>query len=299
MPGATPKEDVDDRPHHTCRRIRATPVTLTELRRRKGASPPLVWVTAYDQPTARLAQDAGVDTILVGDSIGTVVLGHPSTLPVTVDDMVRAAQAVSRGAGATLRVVDLPYLSYASADRALANAGRLLVEGGAHAVKLEGGAHVVPQVEALTRYGIPVVGHLGYTPQASPLLGRQVQGRGEAASARLREDAARLCDAGIVALVLEMVPSELCLELTARLPVPTIGIGAGAGADGQVLVLHDLVGLTQGHVPRFSKTYADVAGVIRGAIGAFAQDVREGRFPAPEHEFHDGREQPPPAGPPA
>ncbi len=266
-------------------------MTLAELRRRKGAKPPLVWVTAYDQPTARLAQDAGVDTILVGDSIGTVVLGYPSTLPVTVEDMVRAGQAVARGAPATMRVVDLPYLSYVSVDGALATAGRLMVEASAHAVKLEGGAHVAPQTEALSRYGIPVVGHLGYTPQASPLLGRRVQGRGEAGAARLREDAARLCDAGIVALVLEMVPSELAGALTAELPVPTIGIGAGAQTDGQVLVLHDLLGLTQGRVPRFSKAYADVAGVIRGAVGAFAQDVREGRFPAPEHEFHDERDE--------
>lgn len=264
-------------------------MTLTELRRRKGAQPPLVWVTAYDQPTARLAQDAGVDTILVGDSLGTVVLGYPTTLPVTLDDMVRAGQAVARGAQATLRVVDLPYLTYAGVDRALASAGRLMVEAEAHAVKLEGGAHVVPQVEALVRYGIPVVGHLGYTPQASPLLGRRVQGRG-AGAARLRDDAARLCDAGIVALVLEMVPAELAAALTADLPVPTIGIGAGAGTDGQVLVLYDLLGLTQGHVPRFTKTYADVAGIVRGAIGAFAEDVRAGRFPAPEHAFHDEQE---------
>ncbi len=262
-------------------------MTLAELRRRKGRTPPLVWVTAYDQPTAHLAQDAGVDTILVGDSVGTVVLGHASTLAVTLDDMVRFGQAVARGAPSTLRVVDLPYLTYANVDRAVASAGRLMVEASAHAVKLEGGAHVAPQVEALTRYGIPVVGHLGYTPQASPLLGRRVQGRGDAGG-RLREDAARLVDAGIVALVLEMVPAELASAVTAALDVPTIGIGAGPGTDGQVLVLHDLLGLTQGHVPRFSKAYADVAGVVRGALAQYAEDVREGRFPAPEHEFHDG-----------
>lgn len=262
-------------------------MTLDELRRSKGADPPQVWVTAYDFPTARLVEEAGVDVILVGDSLGNVVLGHKSTLPVTVNDMVRASAAVSRGAQQTLRVVDLPYLSYTTAAEALRNARRLMVEGGADALKLEGGAHVVAQVQALVRYGIPVVGHLGYTPQAAPLLGRRVQGRGEDAARRLLEDAAVLTEAGVCALVLEMVPAELAARVTQAIAVPTIGIGAGASTDGQVLVLHDLVGLTQGRVPRFARRYADVSAVIRDAVGRYAEEVRSGRFPAAEHAFHD------------
>lgn len=262
-------------------------MTLDELRRTKGGDPPQVWVTAYDFPMARLVEEAGVDVILVGDSLGNVVLGHKSTLSVTVDDMVRAGAAVSRGAPHTLRVVDLPYLSYTTAPQALDNARRLMVEGGADALKLEGGAHVAAQVKALVQYGIPVVGHLGYTPQAAPLLGRHVQGRGEDAAGRVLEDAAVLTEAGVCALVLEMVPAELAARVTQAIPVPTVGIGAGAGTDGQVLVLYDLVGLTQGRVPKFARRYADVSAVVRDAVGRYAEEVRSGRFPAQEHVFHD------------
>jgi 3-methyl-2-oxobutanoate hydroxymethyltransferase len=262
-------------------------VTPRELRGYKGQTVPLAWVTAYDYPTARLAEEAGVDAILVGDSLGNVVLGYPTTLPVTLEDMVRAGAAVARGAPRTLRVVDLPYLAYVTPEEAVRSAGRLMVEGGAHAVKLEGGRRVRPQVEALVAFGIPVVGHLGYTPQSSPILGRQVQGRGSQAAQQLVEDARALADAGVVALVLEMVPAELAERVTQEVPVPTIGIGAGQGCDGQVLVLHDVVGLNLGRVPRLAKRYGDAAAVIREAVGLYVEEVRARKFPAEEHTFHD------------
>jgi len=259
---------------------------IDELPRMKGRPAPQVWITAYDFPTARMVEAAGVDAILVGDSYGNVVLGYETTLSVTLDDMVRAAQAVARGAPNTLRIVDLPFLSYADEARALRSAERAMQEGNAHAVKLEGGEAVADTVRRLTRFGVPVVGHLGYTPQSSLLLGRRVQGRGAAAEERLVHDAEALAQAGASAIVLELVPAEAAARVTETVPVPTIGIGAGLGCDGQVLVLHDVIGLTQGAVPKLARRYADVAGAIRDAVAAYAADVRARRFPAEEHTVH-------------
>jgi 3-methyl-2-oxobutanoate hydroxymethyltransferase len=262
------------------------PMTVREVTRRKGGTPPLVMVTAYDYPTARCVAEAGVDLILVGDSLGNVVLGHPSTLPVTVEDMIRAAQAAGRGAPDVLRVVDLPFLTYATVDRALNTAGRVLRETGAGAVKLEGGERMAPQVEALVQSGVPVMGHIGFTPQSELRLGRRVQARGEAGAARLRRDARALAEAGAFAIVVELVPAEVAAEVTAEVPIPTIGIGAGPHCDGQVLVLHDLIGLDFGPVKRHVRQYADVAGAIRQAVRAYAAEVRDGAFPGPEHAAH-------------
>lgn len=259
---------------------------IDELPRMKGRPEPQVWITAYDFPMARMVEAAGVDAILVGDSYGNVVLGYDTTLSVTVDDMVRAAQAVARGAPNTLRIVDLPFLSYADEARALRSAERVMQEGNAHAVKLEGGEAVAETVRRLTRFGVPVVGHLGYTPQSSLLLGRRVQGRGAEAEERLVRDAEALADAGASAIVLELVPAEAAARVTETVPVPTIGIGAGLGCDGQVLVLHDVIGLTQGAVPKLARRYADVSGAIREAVAAYAADVRARRFPGEEHTVH-------------
>lgn len=259
---------------------------IHELPRAKGRLEPLVWVTAYDYPMARMVEEAGVDTILVGDSYGNVVLGFDTTLPVTVDDLVRVGQAVMRGAPDTLRVVDLPFLSYATEDRALRSAERLMQEAGAHAVKLEGGRVQAGIVGKLTACGVPVVGHLGYTPQSALLLGRRVQGKGEKAGERLLEDAKALEDAGASAIVLELVPAEVAQHVTQAIGIPTIGIGAGPACDGQVLVLHDLIGLTQGSVPKLAKRYVDVSGAVRDAVAQYAGEVRRRQFPAEEHTVH-------------
>ncbi len=262
---------------------------IDELPRAKGRPEPLVWVTAYDYPMARMVEEAGVDTILVGDSYGNVVLGYDTTLPVTLDDMVRAAAAVMRGAPGTLRVVDLPFLSYATLDRALESAERVMREAGAHAVKLEGGEAVAAVVERLTAHGVPVVGHLGYTPQSALLLGRRVQGRSDEAAERLVADAKALEEAGVSAIVLELVPAEVAERVTEATSVPTIGIGAGLSCDGQVLVLHDLIGLTQGSVPKLARRYADVSGAIRDAVAEYARDVRSRTFPTEENTVHRTR----------
>jgi len=262
-------------------------MTVTQLKAAKGADRPLVWVTAYDYPFAVQIEAAGVDTILVGDSLGNTALGHAGTQPVTLDDMVRAARAVARGAPRTLRVVDLPFLTYTTPADAVCAARRLVQDGAADAVKLEGGAHVAPQIRALTQFGVAVVAHLGYTPQSASLLGRRVQGRGSEAAQRLVDDANAVVEAGAVAVVLEQVPAELGARVTAAVPVPTIGIGAGSATDGQVLVLTDLLGLTVGRVPKFVRPYAALGEAARDAVARYAADVRAGTFPAPEHAFHD------------
>lgn len=265
----------------------SAPAGLRVIQRRHAAGEPIVMVTAYDHPTARLAHEAGVDVILVGDSLGNVVLGLESTLPVTVPDMIRHGAAVVRGAGNTPVVVDMPFMSYQpSMERAVLNAGRLLAETGAQAVKLEGGVAMAATIARLTALGIPVMGHVGYTPQSVLSLGHgRVQGRDESGARRLMEDARAVADAGAMAIVLELVPSDLAAAVTAQVGVATIGIGAGPGCSGQVLVLHDVVGLTSGRTLRFVKQYAQVGDAIRDAIGQYCADVREGRFPGPEHSF--------------
>ncbi|MDI3256275.1 MAG: 3-methyl-2-oxobutanoate hydroxymethyltransferase [Kyrpidia sp.] len=257
-----------------------------EFRNRKG-SVPLVMVTAYDYPTARAAEDAGVDAVLVGDSVGMAVLGHTSTIPVTMEEMLHHSRAVRRGLEKTLMVVDMPFLSYqVSVEDALRNAGRLMQEGGADAVKLEGGAAVADRIEALVRAGIPVMGHIGLTPQSVHQLGGyKVQGKDPDAASRLLDDARRLEEAGCFALVVECIPEGLGAQIGRTVSIPVIGIGAGAYCDGQVLVMHDLLGWSYHPAPKFVKRYADFAGAAAEAVRQYASDVRERRFPAVEHVY--------------
>jgi 3-methyl-2-oxobutanoate hydroxymethyltransferase len=247
-------------------------------------------LTCYDVLFARLLEAEGVDMILVGDSLGQVVLGYDSTIPVTLDEMLHHCRAVRRGAPRTFTVLDLPFLSFqVSVEEALRSAGRALKEGGAHAVKLEGGDQdTCERVRALVRAGIPVMGHVGLTPQSvHALSGYRVQGRGKAAADRLRTEARALEAAGCFSVVLELVPGTLAGEISRELTVPTIGIGAGPECDGQVLVLPDALGLNADFSPRFLKRYADLAGQAREGIRAYLDEVREGRYPGPEHTFED------------
>lgn len=247
----------------------------------------LTVITAYDAGQAALAESAGADILLVGDSLAMVVLGHPDTLSVTMAQMLHHVKAVSTGASRSLVVADLPFLSYqADVPQAVRNAGRMLKEGRAQAVKLEGGREMLPQVRAIVAAGIPVMGHMGLTPQhVAALGGYKVQARTAQAARRLIEDASALAEAGCFSLVLECVPSQVAELVTRAVPVPTIGIGAGPACDGQVLVYHDLLGLFEGFRPRFVKPYASLAPLIREALGRFAQEVRSGDFPDREHSF--------------
>lgn len=267
----------DDRP----------PVTVPRLLEKHREGERLVMVTAYDYPSARIAESAGVDMILVGDSLAMVVLGYESTLPVTMDEMLHHARAVARGAKQPLRIGDLPFMSFQGGARdALRNAGRYLKEGGMDAVKLEGGAAVAPTVRALVAAGIPVMGHVGLTPQHIHAFGGyRVQGQTAAAARALVDDALALEAAGCFAIVLEGVPSPVATHVTARLGIPTIGIGAGAGTSGQVLVFHDMLGLWSGASPRFVKRYADLGTTARDALVCFAAEVRSGVFPSEAHGY--------------
>jgi 3-methyl-2-oxobutanoate hydroxymethyltransferase len=262
------------------------PLTVTDLREKKRAGEKIAMLTCYDALFARLL-DGTVEVLLVGDSLNQVLAGKPNTLSATLDQMIYHAASVVRGAERSLVFVDLPFLSYQiSVEDALRNAGRVMQESGAHGVKLEGGEHMAETVRALVRVGIPVMGHLGLTPQAIHQLGGpKVQGRDKAAADKVRSDARFLEDAGACAIVLELVPAPLAEAVSKSISVPTIGIGAGPGCDGQVLVLHDMLGLNEGFNPRFLKTYADLAATVRAAAGAFATDVRAGRFPTKEHSF--------------
>jgi 3-methyl-2-oxobutanoate hydroxymethyltransferase len=273
---------------------RRPPVSARTIREMKGGDRRIVSVTAYDYPSARLADEAGVDLILVGDSLGMVVLGYDSTIPVTMAEMSHHVRAVMRAEPRALVVADLPFLSFqASPADAVRNGGRL-VKRGAQAVKLEGGRRVLPQVEAIVAADIPVLGHLGLTPQSVHRFGGyRVQARGREAGEALLEDALALERAGCFGIVLEGIPSELGTEVTRALRIPTIGIGAGPGCDGQVLVLHDLIGLTFGKPARFVRRYADAAGVIRGAIAAFGEDVRAGRYPTAAESYAAAPEKTP------
>ncbi|TFU25516.1 3-methyl-2-oxobutanoate hydroxymethyltransferase [Thermus tengchongensis] len=258
--------------------------TVKEFRQAKGQR--LVYLTAYDYPTARLAQEAGVDAILVGDSLGMVVLGYSSTVPVTLEEMLHHTKAARRGAPDTFLVADLPYLSYATLDRALFAAERLLKEGGADAVKLEGGEEVVEIVSGLSRAGVPVLGHVGLTPQtASQLGGYRLQGKRPEEAERILKGALALEEAGAYGVVLEMVPKELAKEITERLSIHTVGIGAGPHTDAQVLVFHDVVGLYGDFKPRFVKRYLEGEKLFLEALSQYVREVREGVFPAEEHSF--------------
>jgi len=258
------------------------------MKQMKRQGQPISFITAYDYPSARLAEEAGIDAILVGDSLGNVVLGYDTTIPVTIDDMVYHTRAVARGATQTFILADMPFMSYHTGmETTLRNAARLMQEGLAHAVKLEGGEEIADEVRACVRGGIPVVGHLGLTPQSVHQLGGyRVQGKQEADAKRLLSDARALEQAGASAIVLEMVVASVAAEITAAVSIPTIGIGAGQDCDGQVLVYHDILQYDAAYKKKkFVRTYADIGTTIREAIGAYAADVREGRFPTEEHSF--------------
>lgn len=262
------------------------PVKLPDLSQRKREGRKLVMLTCYDALFARLLESSGVDLLLVGDSLNQLLGGRASTLSATLDQMIYHAASVRRGADHTPVIVDLPFLSYqVSVEEAVRNAGRVLAETDCHAVKLEGGAAMAPTVQALVERGIPVFGHLGFTPQSVNLLGTRVQGRDGAAAARMLEDAVALESAGACAIVLELVPKKLAANISSRLAIPTIGIGAGNGCDGQVLVLHDMLGLNEEFAPRFLKRYAELAAQVRLAVSQFASEVQSGAYPDDAHSF--------------
>ena len=262
-------------------------VSLITLREKKECGEPIVSLTAYDCPTALALDAAGVDLILVGDSLGMVVLGYETTLPVTMDEMLHHCRAVARGAKRAFLTGDMPFLSYqADVAEAVRNAGRFLAEAGMDSVKLEGGGEMAITVRAIVSAGIPVMGHIGLTPQSVHQLGGyRAQGRSATAARALLEDALELQQAGCFAIVLESVPARVATLISERLTVPTIGIGAGAGCDGQVLVSHDLLGLFDRFTPRFVKQYADLRGEMLCAFERYHTDVRGREFPASEHTF--------------
>jgi 3-methyl-2-oxobutanoate hydroxymethyltransferase len=263
-------------------------LTIRDISERKKAARKIVMVTAYDALFGRLVDEADVDIVLVGDSLGHVVQGRDSTLPVTLGDMIYHARAVRRGVRRALLVVDMPFLTYqVSEEQALLNGGRVMQETGAQAVKLEGGDdRIARAIETLTRIGVPVMAHLGFTPQSVHALGGpRVQGRNEDAAERLLADARRVQSAGAFALVLELMPAAVARRVSESLAIPTIGIGAGVGCDGQVLVLPDLLGLNDRFRPKFLKQYASLADDVRRAVSAFRDDVRAGTYPDDQHSF--------------
>ena len=263
------------------------PPTMPDLARRKAAGEKLAMLTCYDALFARLLEDAGIDLLLVGDSVNELLAGRRSTLSATLDQMIYHAGAVRRGCQRALVVVDLPFLSYqVTVDDAIRSAGRVLAETDCHGVKLEGGRVMAPTVEALVRRGIPVVGHLGLTPQSiNAIGGYRVQGRDAATAEALMTDAVALQDAGASAVVLELIPRGLAAAVTARLTIPTIGIGAGPECDGQVLVLHDMLGLNDSFSPKFLRRYAELAATVRDSARRYAEDVRAGVYPDATHSF--------------
>jgi len=271
-------------PNRAPRRAR---VTAPKLRRMKRKGQRITMLTAYDATFARMFDDAEIDVLLVGDSLGMVVQGQDSTLPVTVDEVIYHCRAVARGCDHPLIVGDMPFMSYqVDARDALINAGRFLSEGGAHAVKLEGGKSVAPTIERIVHAGIPVMGHIGLTPQSVHAMGGfKVQGKNDEQAARILEDALYVQEAGAFAIVLEGIPAPLAAQITERLDIPTIGIGAGVGCDGQVLVCYDLLGLTPNLRPKFVKRYAEMYDDGVKAARRYADEVRAGVFPAQEHSF--------------
>jgi 3-methyl-2-oxobutanoate hydroxymethyltransferase len=262
-------------------------VSLTNLAEKKARGERIVMVTAYDYPTARLADEAGLDLVLVGDSAAMTVLGHDSTVPATMDEMVMLTRAAARGTQRPLLVADMPFGSFQVSDEeALRNAIRFVKEAGADAVKLEGAGSSLSRVRTIVAAGIPVMGHVGLTPQSATALGGlRAQGQTATRALKLFDEARALEAEGCFAVVLEAVPARVSARISEALSVPTIGIGSGPGCDGQVLVLHDLIGLYQGRSARFVKRYADVGGTIKNALERFAADVRAGAFPEEEHTY--------------
>ncbi|NCD22738.1 MAG: 3-methyl-2-oxobutanoate hydroxymethyltransferase [Spartobacteria bacterium] len=257
-----------------------TPQVLTAM---KGVEK-IAALTAYDYQTARLLDAAGIPLILVGDSVGTTLLGYENTLSVTLEDMIRHSAAVVRGAAHALVAVDMPFMTYqASIEQALRTCGRVVQRTGCQAVKIEGGEFRAPTVAALVQNGIPVLGHIGLTPQSVKVLGHRVQGRGDEAAQQLVADARAIADAGAFAIVLEAVPADLGAQVSAAVAVPVIGIGAGPGCDGQILVINDVLGLSGDFKPKFVKVYADLGKQISAAAAAYQADVAGGAFPGPEH----------------
>ena len=263
-------------------------VTINDVREMKARGEKIPMMTAYDYTSARIVDDAGIPIILVGDTLGQVVLGYDSTLPVTMDEMIHHTRAVARGAGRALIVGDMPFMSYQTGPTdALRNAGRFLQQGGAQTVKLEGGVNMARTVERIVSSGIPVMGHIGLTPQSvNQLGGYKVQGKSLKSAVRLMEDARALEEAGVYALVLECVPASLARLITERVSIPTIGIGAGRNCDGQVQVFHDMLGLFTDFVPKHAKRYADLGQSIAGAVAEYISEVKDQRFPAREHSYH-------------
>jgi 3-methyl-2-oxobutanoate hydroxymethyltransferase len=262
-------------------------ITVRDVRAFKERRERFVMLTAYDALQARLLDEAGIPLLLVGDSVGNGPLGYDTTLPVTIEDMIHHTAAVVRGVKDAFVVGDMPFMSYqASVEEGVRNAGRLIKEGGAHAVKLEGGRRVLEIVARLTDAGIPVMGHLGLTPQSvNQFGGFRVQGRTDEQAHAIVQDAKDLEAAGVFSLVLEAVPAPLAAEVTASVSIPTIGIGAGPDCDGQVLVFHDFLGISAGHLPRFVKRYAAIGDEIKAAARAFASEVADGIYPGPEHSY--------------
>ncbi len=253
--------------------------TISDMLRMKQAGERIAVLTAYDTPSARIAERAGLQVLLVGDSLGMVVHGNSTTLGVTLDDMVRHAAAVMRGSQKALVIADLPFLTYATEADAIASARRLMQEAQVHAVKLEGGRSIAPTIRRLTELGVPVMGHLGFTPQSQHQIGVRVQAKDVEGARRLMEDALAIEAAGAFSMVLELVPAPLARAVSRRLRVPTIGIGAGPGCDGEVQVWHDLLGLGDGKPPRHAKRFAEIGDAMAEAIQSYAADVRAGLFP--------------------
>jgi 3-methyl-2-oxobutanoate hydroxymethyltransferase len=267
--------------------------SVASFMRMKAENRRIVMVTSYDYPTAAIADSVGVDSILVGDSYGMVVLGYESTIPVTIEELLPVCRAVRRGAAHPLLIGDLPFMSFqVSSEEAIRTAGRFVKEGGMEAVKIEGGSEVSKTVESISRAGIPVLGHIGVTPQTATLHGGyRIQGRNVDSGDKLVEDAKSLEESGVFGIVLEMVTEEVAKVITETVSVPTIGIGSGRFCDGQVLVLHDLIGLYPSFTPKFAKRYVDVAGMIKQALQNFTVEVRNGLFPEEQHVFRMDEDQ--------
>jgi 3-methyl-2-oxobutanoate hydroxymethyltransferase len=263
-------------------------ITVPEIRRMKQRSEKITALTAYDYSFSRILDEAGVEILLVGDSLGSVIQGQESTLPVTLEEMIYHTRAVVRGRKRALVVADMPFLSFqVSVEEAKRNAGRFLQEAGAEAVKLEGGVPMLETIEAIVHMGIPVMGHVGLTPQSIHRFGGyKVQGKEKDERELIMQDALAVEEAGAFSIVLEGIPMDLAQQITRRLAIPTIGIGAGVHCDGQVLVVHDMLGLFDVYKPKFVKRYADVKGVMADAVKNFITEVREGKFPDEEHSFH-------------
>lgn len=261
--------------------------TVSTLLKQKQSGDKITMLTAYDYTTAHIIDECGVNAILIGDSLGMVMLGYENTLPVTMEDMVHHTKAVARGAENAFVVADMPFMSYQTGVRdAVINAGRLIKEGGANAVKLEGGAEVCEHIKAIVDASIPVVAHLGLTPQSVNVFGGfKVQGKNIDKARKLIEDALKVQEAGACAVVLEGIPAKLADIITKKLFIPTIGIGAGSGCDGQVLVYQDMLGLTVGHTPKFAKRFANVGDVMRQGISDYITETKNGAFPAEEHTY--------------